>query len=74
MIDLVDRYGGHRPEEGGRRGDEGEKGKGVVVLAWGAWAAKRVAKMDKVRRVGGELDFLFALCSLARRCERTLSC
>lgn len=48
MIDLVDRYGGHQPAEGDA--DDGEVGKGVVVLAWGAWAAKRVAKMDKVRR------------------------
>ncbi|BGP58355.1 uracil DNA glycosylase [Rhodotorula sphaerocarpa] len=49
VIDLVDRYGGHRPVDaaGGGGGEDGEKGSGVVVLAWGAWAAKRVAKMDK---------------------------
>jgi uracil-DNA glycosylase len=47
VIDLVDRYGGHKPEADAE--SAGEMGKGVVVLAWGAWAAKRVAKMDKVR-------------------------
>lgn len=47
VIDLVDRYGGHKPA--GDAPGAGEMGKGVVVLAWGAWAAKRVAKMDKVR-------------------------
>ena len=53
VIDLVDRYGGHKPEGDAPSPDEGaeEMGRGVVVLAWGAWAAKRVAKMDKVRHV-----------------------
>lgn len=38
VVELVDKHGGG--------------GKGVVVLAWGQWAAKRVAKMDKVRPSG----------------------
>ncbi|GAA5847382.1 hypothetical protein JCM9279_000266 [Rhodotorula babjevae] len=37
VVDVVDRHGG--------------QGKGVVVLAWGAWAAKRVAKMDKKKHL-----------------------
>ncbi|GJN94526.1 hypothetical protein Rhopal_007609-T1 [Rhodotorula paludigena] len=38
VVELVDRHGG-------------KDGKGVVVLAWGAWAAKRVAKMDKKKHL-----------------------
>ncbi|KAG0659291.1 hypothetical protein C6P46_005221 [Rhodotorula mucilaginosa] len=49
VIDLVDRYGGHKPEADAE--SAGEMGKGVVVLAWGAWAAKRVAKMDKKKHL-----------------------
>ncbi|GAA5912972.1 hypothetical protein JCM8208_002419 [Rhodotorula glutinis] len=37
VVDVVDRHGGG--------------GKGVVVLAWGAWAGKRVAKMDKKKHL-----------------------
>ncbi|KWU45626.1 uracil-DNA glycosylase, partial [Rhodotorula sp. JG-1b] len=53
VIDLVDRYGGHKPEGDAPSPDEGaeEMGRGVVVLAWGAWAAKRVAKMDKKKHL-----------------------
>ncbi|GAA5875046.1 hypothetical protein JCM16303_004993 [Sporobolomyces ruberrimus] len=43
LVDLVDRYGGS--------GEVGKEGKGVVVLAWGAWAAKRVAKLDKKKHL-----------------------
>ncbi|GAA5837951.1 hypothetical protein JCM5353_004295 [Sporobolomyces roseus] len=43
IVDLVDRYGGS--------GEVGKEGKGVVVLAWGAWAAKRVAKIDKKKHL-----------------------
>lgn len=35
------------------------RGRGIVFLAWGAWAAKRVAKLDKVR-----LPRLVPPCSL----------
>ena len=49
VIEVVDKYGGanlaaHGSSDAGR-------GRGIVFLAWGAWAAKRVAKLDKVRRV-----------------------
>ena len=41
VITLVDKYGGS--------GEEGRPSEGVVFLAWGAWAAKRVDKLNKVR-------------------------
>ncbi|BGP27842.1 uracil-DNA glycosylase [Rhodotorula toruloides] len=43
VIELVDKHAG--------AGEDGREGKGVVVLAWGAWAAKRVAKMDKKKHL-----------------------
>ncbi|GAA5930044.1 uracil-DNA glycosylase [Sporobolomyces koalae] len=43
LVDLVDKYGGS--------GEVGKEGEGVVVFAWGAWAAKRVAKMDKKKHL-----------------------
>ncbi|KAK4056705.1 uracil DNA glycosylase [Microbotryomycetes sp. JL221] len=43
LVDLVDKFGG---SEG-----EGLEGQGVVVLAWGAWAAKRVAKLNKKKHL-----------------------
>ncbi|GAA6059178.1 hypothetical protein JCM10212_005523 [Sporobolomyces blumeae] len=65
VIDLVDQYGGSgigsgiggddrvKEETGaGGKGSNGhKKGNGVVVMAWGAWAAKRVAKMDKKKHL-----------------------
>lgn len=42
VIEVVDRYGG------ANLGNKSGVGRGVVFLAWGAWAAKRVAKLDKV--------------------------
>jgi uracil-DNA glycosylase len=48
VIDAVDKYGG------ANIGDHGASnaghGRGIVFLAWGAWAAKRVSKLNKVRR------------------------
>jgi uracil DNA glycosylase len=44
VVDVVDKYGGANlggPLASGL-------GRGVVFLAWGAWAAKRVAKLNKV--------------------------
>jgi uracil-DNA glycosylase len=44
VVDIVDKYGGANlgdPESTGF-------GRGVVFLAWGSWAAKRVAKLSKV--------------------------
>ncbi|KAK4699620.1 uracil-DNA glycosylase, partial [Phenoliferia sp. Uapishka_3] len=43
VVDLVDQYGG--------ADGVGEKGNGVVFLAWGAWAAKRVEKLDKTKHL-----------------------
>lgn len=47
VIEIVDKYGGSNlPTDGpGKAGF----GRGIVFMAWGAWAAKRVAKLDKVR-------------------------
>lgn len=42
VIDIVDKYGG------ANIGDTRGVGRGIVFLAWGAWAAKRVAKLDEV--------------------------
>lgn len=44
VVDVVDRYGGANLASGGR-------GRGIVFLAWGAWAAKRVAKLDKKKHL-----------------------
>jgi len=46
VIETVDRYGG------ANLGKKSGVGRGVVFLAWGAWAAKRVAKLSKVRACG----------------------
>jgi uracil DNA glycosylase len=42
VIEVVDRYGG------ANLGAKSGLGRGVVFLAWGSWAAKRVAKLSKV--------------------------
>jgi uracil DNA glycosylase len=42
VIEVVDRYGG------ANLGAKSGFGRGVVFLAWGAWAAKRVTKLSKV--------------------------
>ncbi|KAH9989013.1 uracil-DNA glycosylase-like protein [Russula vinacea] len=41
VIEVVDRYGG------ANLGEKSGLGQGVVFLAWGSWAAKRVAKLNK---------------------------
>ncbi|KAL6302469.1 uracil-DNA glycosylase [Sparassis latifolia] len=46
VVDVVDRYGGANLSSG-----TGGRGRGIVFLAWGAWAAKRVAKLDKKRHL-----------------------
>ena len=43
IVDIVDRYGG------ASLGEKTGRGRGIVFMAWGAWAQKRVAKVDKVR-------------------------
>ncbi|KAH9936045.1 uracil-DNA glycosylase-like protein [Amylocystis lapponica] len=47
VVDVVDRYGGANLATASGAGG---CGRGIVFLAWGAWAAKRVAKLDKVRK------------------------
>ncbi len=42
IIEVVDRYGG------ANLGTKSGLGQGVVFLAWGSWAAKRVVKLSKV--------------------------
>jgi uracil DNA glycosylase len=47
VVDVVDKYGGANLSSGGDSEMTGI-GRGVVFLAWGSWAAKRVAKLNKV--------------------------
>jgi uracil-DNA glycosylase len=49
VVELVDLYGG--AGLGGDKVSTGGVGAGVVFLAWGAWAAKRVAKLDKKKHL-----------------------
>lgn len=47
VVDVIDKYGGaNLPSQGDVLAGHG---RGIVFLAWGAWAAKRVAKLNKVR-------------------------
>lgn len=48
VIDVVDKYGGANLPNTESGGSDGGVGRGVVFLAWGSWAAKRVAKLNKV--------------------------
>ena len=48
VVDAVDKYGG--ANLGGAGAFNAGHGRGIVFLAWGAWAAKRVSKLNKVRR------------------------
>lgn len=48
VIDVVDRYGGANLPNTESGGPDNGVGRGVVFLAWGSWAAKRVAKLNKV--------------------------
>jgi uracil-DNA glycosylase len=51
VVDVIDRYGG--ANLGGRDGGSSAQSfgisRGVVFLAWGSWAQKRVARLDKAR-------------------------
>jgi uracil-DNA glycosylase len=47
VVDVVDKYGGANLSSGGDS-DMNGIGRGVVFLSWGSWAAKRVAKLNKV--------------------------
>lgn len=44
VVDVIDKYGGCNLGAGNTG-----FGRGVVFLAWGSWAAKRVANLSKVR-------------------------
>ncbi|KIL64249.1 hypothetical protein M378DRAFT_163494 [Amanita muscaria Koide BX008] len=46
VVDAVDKYGGVNLSASSSAGTG--VGRGVVFLAWGAWAAKRVAKLNSV--------------------------
>lgn len=48
VVDVVDRYGGANLSNSSDDPEVTGVGRGVVFLAWGAWAAKRVAKLNKV--------------------------
>jgi len=45
VIEVVDRYGG------ANLGAKSGLGQGVVFLAWGSWAAKRVSKLSKAKHL-----------------------
>ena len=45
VIEVVDKYGGANLGGANNSGI----GRGVVFLAWGAWAAQRVTKLNQVR-------------------------
>ncbi|KAI0711958.1 uracil-DNA glycosylase [Cerioporus squamosus] len=49
VIDVVDRYGGANLGKSG--GFSAGRGRGIVFLAWGAWAAQCVAKLDKKKHL-----------------------
>jgi uracil-DNA glycosylase len=46
VVDMVDKYGGAN-----LGADNLGFGRGVVFLAWGSWAAKRVAKLSKTKHL-----------------------
>ncbi|KAF8742663.1 hypothetical protein AX14_002895 [Amanita brunnescens Koide BX004] len=49
VVDAVDRYGGANLSSDSPEGSG--VGRGVVFLAWGAWAAKRVAKLNTTKHL-----------------------
>ncbi|KAF9000611.1 uracil-DNA glycosylase-like protein [Cyathus striatus] len=52
VVDVVDRYGGaNLPGATADIHDGHGIGRGVVFLAWGAWATKRVAKLNKEKHL-----------------------
>lgn len=62
VIAAVDKYGGADLVKGGSG-----TGRGVVFLAWGAWAGKRVDKLDKVRSALRSIELSPDTNSLCRR-------
>ncbi|KAL0954642.1 hypothetical protein HGRIS_003595 [Hohenbuehelia grisea] len=51
IVDVVDKYGGASLVDQGGSPDNTGISRGVVFLAWGAWAAKRVAKLNKTKHL-----------------------
>ncbi|KAF5359422.1 hypothetical protein D9756_003307 [Leucocoprinus leucothites] len=51
VVDVVDRYGGANISSGTEDSDSNGVGRGVVFLAWGAWAAKRVEKLSTTKHL-----------------------
>jgi len=50
VVEIVDQYGGaNLPDASGT--DKNGVGRGVVFLCWGAWAEKRVAKLNKTKHL-----------------------
>ncbi|KAE9408408.1 uracil-DNA glycosylase [Gymnopus androsaceus JB14] len=49
VIDIVDKWGGASVK--GRSGEASGFGQGVVFLAWGSFAQKRVARLDKTKHL-----------------------
>ena len=56
VVNVVDQYGGaNLPATTSGSGSEATGvGRGVVFIAWGAWASERVSKLSKVRIVSLE--------------------
>ncbi|KAI0701326.1 uracil-DNA glycosylase [Cytidiella melzeri] len=50
VVDVIDKYGGANLPAQGSSTMAG-RGRGIVFLAWGAWAAKRVAKLNQSRHL-----------------------
>ena len=50
VIDVVDKYGG------ANLGETNGVGRGIVFLAWGAWAAKCVDRLDKVQPIFSQFN------------------
>lgn len=49
VVDAVDKYGGANLASNGST--LAGRGRGIVFMAWGAWAQKRVAKLDKKKHL-----------------------
>jgi len=53
VVDAIDRYGGANlgrgEEDSSSTTQKTGVSRGVVFLAWGSWAQKRVARLDKAR-------------------------
>jgi uracil-DNA glycosylase len=58
VVDVVDKYGGANIGDS----DRSSTGRGVVFLAWGAWAAKRVAKLNKACGAANDMRPFHANC------------